>query len=324
MKFFKKNKGSSKQKAQQDSKAVPSTPTKYSNNNNNNNNNNGTKKKIKSPLKKIKGLFRKKKAPEQKCLTLLSPDVHAEASRYYSNNTDGFEVILEGHNIQYEENPNKEPPRKPLKICGVEASCAPLSALSDWDNFVSVLSGNFNLFGQEENDLIAAPVSASTRRNANHGNAKMHVKDLPPFQKIVTDSKNREEALPFDEQAGAGAQERSAIETTLEHEQQSKDETMEIHPFKRKNDRPISNILRNKDIETETANPAESAEQHNEAIEFPSFELPEEDVPDEEIYDTTFTLKFLKVSRINPILSICKYLFNSHLNRIHRSIRFCI
>jgi hypothetical protein len=319
MKFFKKYRRSKKQKAQQDATAAPSTPsTKYRNNTGNprTDTNEGIEKKIKSPLKKIKGFFRKKKVPEQKYLTLLSPEVHnAEASKYYSNNTDGFEVILEGRNLQYEENPNIEPPRKDPIICGVQMACAPLSVLSDWDYFVSILSGNFNLFGEEENNQIA-----------DYENSR----EPPLFEEIVTNSKNRDEDLPFDEQVGA--QERLTIETTLEQHNQSEDEfstatsgeaqmrdapsasaeTIEIHPFKKKNDGPISNILRNNmrpiendllEQQTETADYVEPDKE----IEFPSFEQPEEDVPDEEIYDTSFTLKFLKVSRTNPNLSIYKY-----------------
>jgi hypothetical protein len=195
------------------------------------------------------------------------------------------------------------------------------------------LSGNFNIFGVEENNQIA-----------DNGNAKKNLREPPPFQEIVTNSINRDESLPFDEQVGA--QERSAIETTLEQHNQSEDEfttatsgeaqmrnipsasaeTIEIHPFKKKNDGPISNILRNNmrpienDLPEQQTETADSAEQDG-GIEFPSFEQPEEDVPDEEIYDTSFTLKFLKVSRTNPTLS---YTHIQILSQSHSLIRFCI
>jgi hypothetical protein len=294
MKFFKRKKESSKQEI-----TAPSTPA-------------GSKKKKKSSLKKIKGFFRKNK-PKQKSLTLVSPEVsNAKASKYYSNNTDGFEVILEGRNLQYEENPNKEPPRKDSGFCGVVGNaCAPMSTLSEWDSFVKALSGNFNglFFGDDESIApLAAPVSPS------NANAQNNSRAIRPMEEIVTTTttQSKDESLPFDEPRGV--QERSAIETTLEQNQDAdrdtelKDheytgpsdtgETIEIHPFKKKNDGPIGRLLKSNmehddnDILAETTNSAPQ----DQAFEFPPFEQPKEDAPEEDIYDTAFTLKFLQVS----------------------------
>jgi len=296
MKVFKKNKESNKITQAFTAPSSSSSSSK--------------KKKRKSPLKKIKGFFRKKKVPQQTSLTLVSPEVsNAAASKYYSNNTDGFEVILEGRNLQYEENPNKEPPRKDSGFCGVGNACAPMSTLSEWDSFVNALSGNFNhlIFGDDESIVsLAAPLSTVNANVNGNVNAQHENRAVPPMQEIVTMTKSSHESRPFDEQSGE--EERSAIETTLEQNQDDLDddeylgpsdigETIEIHPFGKKNDGPIGSLLRNNmehDDNDLLERPVKSAPQ-DQAFEFPPFEQPKEDAPEEEFYDTAFTLKFLQV-----------------------------
>eukprot|EP00557_Chaetoceros_sp_GSL56_P011327 CAMPEP_0176478336 /NCGR_PEP_ID=MMETSP0200_2-20121128/1130_1 /TAXON_ID=947934 /ORGANISM="Chaetoceros sp., Strain GSL56" /LENGTH=318 /DNA_ID=CAMNT_0017874263 /DNA_START=123 /DNA_END=1079 /DNA_ORIENTATION=+ len=252
-----------------------------------------TGKQRNSVFKKFKNLFRKssKTSPSSACHKhpLTSRQVSgSNVSNYYSNNTDGFEVILEGDRLQYEESPKKEPTSNQIKLCGTEQSCDPLV---NWDSFINILAGNLNDFyhlfsgGEKES-------SVDTVRNGNQSyNVNPDIVESSEFNAHSTMGTSRR-SLSFLQQ-GTGVQETAAIETTLEQGQAARsslsqrnghgmveDERIEIHPYNRKNDAPISAGIANQ----------------SQSENFPpSFQSSKNTAPEEEIYDTSFTLNFLKV-----------------------------
>lgn len=291
-------------KASQKLKEQPSQVSSASNKNKN--------KKGKSPFKKFKSIFKKKsKKPiiinnkENESITLVSPEVSKESTQYYSNNTDGFEIILEGKQVMYEENLNKHETRTNSNLCGATEVSDTCDPLLDWNNFVNLLMPNINgffdiVYGEGE----ASPPNPTTKKKA--------VVQKPPVPRIITQKSSL--SMPFDESF-----ERSAIETTLEDgpsaslaQQPLKgEETVEIHPYKKVNDGPIHKLRKaaedsDQDSLAEWEGDAPPQDAEPAAIAVPPVFAPKADVdvPDEEVYDTIFTLKFLKeVSNIGIMLT---------------------
>jgi hypothetical protein len=278
-------------------------------------------KKKKSVLKKFKNLFRKspKTSPSSNFPkhSLTSRGTPAgDVSNYYSNNTDGFEVILEGDRLQYEENPSKEPTSGQIKLCGTEQTCDPLV---DWENFINILAGNlsgfYDLFGGDEKES-----SLNASRNGKQSNIGNPAKVESSELNVQSTSGVNRRSLSFLQ--GTGVQEHAAIETTLEqgsmatsyqrdhvgnsfssHSVNKKshfssstsrgmkeEETIEIHPYNRKNDAPISEVSN-----TNSAKSRATANQSQPLTTHPPFQSSKNNTPEEEIYDTSFTLNFLKV-----------------------------
>ena len=285
-------------------------------------------KKGKSPFKKFKSIFKKKKSSKSKNrqngnanITLVSPEISKEPSMYYSNNTDGFEVILEGKKMMYEENNDARKRRGDWEdnsnLCNpaeVSDTCEPLS---DWNNFVNLLfapnmNGIFDfVYGEgerspDERSPDDSPNRVGGHRGRNGSPRKMTTQEQspqkrqepPPIQQIITQKSTM--SLPFDE-----SYERSAIETTLEPStiaNESGGETSEIHPYNQVKDGPIQRSRddhTNDSLEEDViraplsqgdAIPVTPTRAHLHASKVG------ENVPDEEAYDTEFTLKFLRVS----------------------------
>lgn len=252
------------------------------------------KKKSKSKWKKLKRYITgKKKDSDKKELNLVSPDVQNKANNFYSNNTEGYEIVLEGEkNIQYEENPAAASPTR-TNICGLkDTSCAP--SLSDWNYFVNIMSGMFTSpFGDEPN--------VKSGYNKNEIPTTVLTRSGPNSRGIM-----RGDSIPFDETQD----EKLAIETTLEQkgltdyfpgaQPQDENEVAEVHSYRKKNDGPIA--LEEAQEEKEHDNdslmdsPVRMGTEH--VNEFPMEQQPfaNKNKADEELYDTVFTLKFLKVS----------------------------
>ncbi len=279
--------------------------------------NTSAKKKKSSPLKKIKKLFKKRNTPVDKQkkrrtfgsrspqrkknankLTLVSPEVGGDINNYYSNDTDGFEVILDGQRLQYEENadagggsPEKLTDIDDCHNCGITQACSPLS---DWNNFVSLLvAPNLDeiqkfVFGDSG---IAAPYSQSAeQRSPGDGGRRGRLgKHTSPRGKIESPAGS----LPFDElkefNKNGTIRRRDDI---VDHQEQ---ETVEIQHFStasshvRSPQRPIGSgkpLTPPKLTDPIPSRPLNTI----------SARLRKTNLPDEEVYDTAFTLQFLKVS----------------------------
>ena len=288
--------------------------------------------KKKTPLKKLKRIFSTKKSkssPNKKPnanssgIQLVSPQVTTNHTKYYSNDTDGFEVILDGSGkqMQYEEKLKNQttPDNAKSNICGPpDGTCEPLS---DWNNFVNLLiAPNINnifsfVYGEDAADSPSQSPQRKRDKGVNphydnghghgHGHGVVDKTRASVPRRII--SKKSSGSLPFDEDY-----ERSAIETTLENpgrgsgdppvlSQSANDEgeLVEIHPFDRVNDGPIRNRGTSsvQDHSGENNGNAEEPQSSKEAGLFQPFEAKVEgNLPDEEFYDTAFTLKFLRVS----------------------------
>lgn len=305
-------------------------------------------KKGKSPFRKITRIFKKKKkstSGKNESLTLVSPEISKEHTEYYSNNTDGFEVILEGRQMTYEENLKKRKPdanKENHDLCGTSTVSEACEPLSDWNNFVNLLlnpnmNGIFDfVYGEDHRDEDRAVNAAASQSRSvavenraapqTHANIRTEEISDPPVPKRIITQKSSTMSLPFDE-----SYERSAIETTLEEpaalQSSSKDhkqdeaEIVEIHPYKKTADGPVQRLRRaaqesdvgadhgeDSSLAFEAGNgqsgralqPQVSAtSQEPGAIPVPPEFESKADVPDEEVYDTVFTLKFLRVSSEN-------------------------
>lgn len=293
--------------------------------------------KKKTPLKKLKRIFSTKKSkssPNKKSnanssgIQLVSPQVTTnQTTKYYSNDTDGFEVILDGSGkqMQYEEKLKNQttPDNVKSKICGPpDGTCEPLS---DWNNFVNLLiAPNINnifnfVYGEDAADSPSQSPQRTRGKGVNHrydnghGHGVVDKTRASVPRRIM--SKKSSGSLPFDEDY-----ERSAIETTLENPARGngdppvlsqsvndEGELVEIHPYDRVNDGPIRNRGTSsvQDHSGENNGYAEEPQSSKEAGLFQPFEAKVEgNLPDEEFYDTAFTLKFLReVSNIGVILT---------------------
>jgi hypothetical protein len=299
-------------------------------------------KQKKSPFKKFKNLFQKspKTSPSNKnnhntsySLTSRNISASGNVSNYYSNTTDGFEVILEGGQLQYEENPSADSNSNQVKLCSTEHNCQPLF---DWDYFVSVLTGNLNdiyhLFNDKGTNATTADVGEyGNRSGLVHG--PIGAKNTPQkpnlHEKQPNYSHSSRRSLSF--LNGTGVQEHAAIETTLEQgsnimprsrvsahlggnttnsssyhsnyentygynssSAENCEERIELHPFKKSNDAPISSATKSNVVNSSSSVSPRNTN-HNLAIPSTSSQLSKGNAPEEEIYDTTFTLSFLKV-----------------------------
>jgi hypothetical protein len=220
--------------------------------------------------------------------------------------------------LQYEESPSKEPAPNQIKLCGTQQTCDPLV---DWDNFINILGGNlsdfYHLFGAVEKE----PSTDASRNGKQTSVSNRDKVDRSELNAQSTIGANKR-SLSFLQ--GTGVQEHAAIETTLEQQNvagsyqgnsignsfsthsgnkntnfssgasrgMEEDEKIEIHPYQRKNDAPILDTSPKRML---PINPRDTFNQTHSAF-FSSLQTSTKDTtPEEEIYDTSFTLNFLKV-----------------------------
>lgn len=287
-------------------------------------------------------------------LTLISPEVGEKATNYYSNNTDGFEVILDGKKLQYEADnfeiahdlANSQDVAD-MRNCAAGDTCSPLS---DWNTFVSLLvAPNLDdiqsfVFGegsqyQNYGDYCNSELGSGLGSLGSYSNQSSPVRvsrvtDKPGTGIAIGGSRSTrrrhaesqyKDGLPFDEETDSKSIKWSP--STDDRDRQSRErgegsgggnqpETVEIQHFSSVS---VANDNTNESDNSPTSSPALVQRPVSSGGPITPPKLTSKDalmngmmardsqVPNEELYDTAFTLQFLKeVSKIGIILTYFK------------------
>lgn len=305
MGFFKKiitpKKKTSVQNEEQAVTSAASTPTRSSSQGNNTPKS-SDKKSRPSPLKRIGRVLSRKKE-----IKLKSPDVKegsgdgTHPQNYYTTNTDGYEVILEGKQLEFQSDPllyddskeqkgTSEMLRNSTTFCAEDA-CTPLS---DFPTFFSLLYApnmddikNF-VFGDTSKNKQTIPAPQTTTGVS------------PPIAEVVT--KSASSSLPFDEEVPNKS-------TSIVDEDESTTD----------NDGTSVNHVSSFRSQSESIESQKIAKIPINMNDVPTYQSPKNDkiglisskstagLSDEEVYDSEFTLRFLReISNIGIILTYYK------------------
>lgn len=294
MGFFKKiitpKKKTSVQNEEQAVKSAASTPTRSSSQGNKSSNTpkSSDKKSRPSPLKRIGRVLSRKKE-----IKLKSPDVKegsgdgTQPQNYYTTNTDGYEVILEGKQLEFQSDPllydnskeqkgTSEMLRNSTTFCAEDA-CAPLS---DFPTFLSLLYA-------PNMDDIKNFVFGDTSKNKPTISTPQTTADVPPpMAEVVT--KSASSSLPFDEEVS---------KSFMDEDESTAD-----------NDGTPVNHVSSFRSQSESIQSQKIAKIPINMNDVPTYQSPKNEkishissksttgLSDEEIYDSEFTLRFLRVS----------------------------
>lgn len=315
MGFFKKITGSKKkssvQKEDQAIKTSASTPTRSISDKNPSTSTPKSSDK-KSPFKRIGRVFGRKKE-----IKLKSPDVKEgsgdgkQTQHFYTTNTDGYEVILEGKQLEFQSDPlfyedgnqrngTTEIPCNATTFCAEDA-CAPLS---DFPTFLSLLfAPNMDeikkfVFGDTtKNKQIISPPPGEKMESKTK--ASMEVS--PPLAEVVSQSASS--SLPFDEGLNRSVSIMDEDESTIDNDGMTVDQASSYmsQPEDKSKQKAVPIPMNKKDAPTYRS-PKNGNINYSSSKSTP-------DLSDEEMYDSAFTLRFLRVGSFECCI-FCNGLFN--------------
>lgn len=303
MGFFKKIITPKKQSlVQNEEKKVPSaafsTPTRSTSQRNSSFNTpkSSDKKMRSSPFKKIGKVFSRKKE-----IKLKSPDVKEgsgdgktqQPQNYYTTNTDGYEVILEGKKLEYQSDPLSYDDSNEKSKTGagaLEMSCNSTTfcaqdactPLSDFPTFLSLL------FAPNMDDI----------KNFVFGNGtKATAAGAPlPMAEVIT--KSGSSSLPFDEGPNRSVSIMDEDESTIDNDGTAVDRVSSVNNQGKsiQSEKIVKIPMNMNDV------PSYNSPKNEKMSHLSSKSTA--DLSDEEIYDSSFTLRFLReISNIGIILT---------------------